>query len=191
MGISRFFKRVLPGIIFILISFIGLTQAVEIYKPKGLKITYSFSQDGKEVNINEPNLPEPWLNRLTNDVFHTWITQNGYIESFLLNPELNGLVNPQDVSGHLYIRDRLDGKYFLLNNKGQNSTSWKSVHGLGYTRLETVGLGIDCRVTYFVPREDNVLVMMIKLHNQTDKDRTLDLFSQVEWHLGDAEKSIV
>ena len=191
MGISRFFKRVLPGIIFILISFIGFTQAVEIYKPKGLKITYSFSKDGKEVNINEPNLPEAWLNRLTNDVFHTWITQNGYIESFLLNPELNGLVNPQDVSGHLYIRDRLDGKYFLLNNKGQNSTSWKSVHGLGYTRLETAGLGIDCRVTYFVPREDNVLVMMIKLHNQTGKDRTLDLFSQVEWNLGDAEKSIV
>ena len=56
------------------ISIAGLTQAGDLYKPKGLKITYSFSEDGKEVNIDEPNLPEPWMNRLTNDVFHTWIT---------------------------------------------------------------------------------------------------------------------
>lgn len=154
-------------------------------------ISYSFSDDGKEVIINEPNLPEPWLNRLTNDVFHTWITQNGYIESFLLNPDLNGLVNPQDVSGHLYLRDRTDGKYFLLNNKGPNTTSWKAFHGLGYTRIETAALGIECHVTYFVPRDDDVIIMRIKLHNTTNRNKSLDLFSQVEWSLGDVTKSIV
>ena len=159
-------------------------------KPKGLNINYSFSDDGKEVIINEPNLPEAWLNRLTNDVFHTWITQNGYIESFLLNPDLNGLVNPQDVSGHLYLRDE-DGKHILLNNKGPLTTSWKSIHGLGYTRIETSGLGINCTVTYFVPRSDDVIVIKIKLHNSGAKNKTLDLFSQVEWSLGDVTKSIV
>lgn len=140
--------------------------------------------------MNEPNLPEPWLNRLTNDVFHTWITQNGYVESFLLNPDLNGLVNPQDVSGHLYLRDQ-NGKLILLNNKGPNTTFWRSVHGLGYTRIETSGLGVDCTVTYFVPRNDNVLVTRIKLHNTTGTNKVLDLFSQVEWNLGDVAKSIV
>ncbi len=174
----------------LLVIFIIPGISVAQHDPKGLNISYSFSADGKEVIINEPNLPEPWLNRLTNDVFHTWITQNGYIESFLLNPDLNGLVNPQDVSGHLYLRDQ-DGQHILLNNRGSNTTSWKSIHGLGYTQIQTSGLGINCTVTYFVPRNDDVLVTKIKLHNNGDKTKTLDLFSQVEWSLGDVTKSIV
>jgi len=181
----KFKKKIIVSIL-VAVTFISFGQQ----KPKGLNIDYSFSNDGKEVIMNEPNLPEPWLNRLTNDVFHTWITQNGYIESFLLNPDLNGLVNPQDVSGHLYLRDQ-NGRHILLNNKGPNTTSWRSVHGLGYTRIETSGLGVDCTITYFVPRNDNVLVTRIKLHNSTGANKALDLFSQVEWNLGDVAKSIV
>jgi len=180
------FKKGFFVSVFVAFSFFSFAQQ----KPKGLNINYSFSDDGREVIMNEPNLPEPWLNRLTNDVFHTWITQNGYVESFLLNPDLNGLVNPQDVSGHLYLRDQ-NGKHILLNNKGPNTTSWRSVHGLGYTRIETSGLGVECTVTYFVPRNDNVLVTRIKLHNSTGATKALDLFSQVEWNLGDVTKSIV
>ena len=154
-------------------------------------IRYAFSENGKEVIIHEPNLPEPWLNRLTNDVFHTWITQNGYIETFLIDPNLNGLVNPQDVSGHLYLRDQKDGKYFLINTKGEYNPEWKSNHGLGYTRIETSGLGLDCKATYFIPRSDNVLLIKIKIRNTSNKIKKLDLFSQVEWNLGDVTKSIV
>lgn len=160
-------------------------------QPKDKNISYSFSADGKEVIIDEPDLPEPWLNRLTNDVFHVWITQNGYIEAFLLNPHLNGLVNPQDVSGHLYVRDDGDGKFFLLNNKGPNTTAWQATHGLGYCRIETSALEIESTVTYFVPRNDNVIVMLIKLRNNSASSRTISLFSQVEWNLGDVAKSIV
>ncbi|MEJ0055694.1 MAG: hypothetical protein WDN75_08630 [Bacteroidota bacterium] len=160
-------------------------------RTKGLNIDYSFSADGKEVIMNEPNLPEPWLNRLTNDVFHTWITQNGYVETFLLNPDLNGLTNPQDVSGHLYLRDRKDGKYILLNNKNPQTSSWKSVHGLGYTRIETSGLGVNATVNYFVPRNDDVLVIWVKIKNNSAESKSFDLFSQVEFSLGDVTKSIV
>ena len=180
------FKKGFFVAVFVVITVSNFAQQ----KPKGLNINYYFSDDGREVIMNEPNLPEPWLNRLTNDVFHTWITQNGYVESFLLNPDLNGLVNPQDVSGHLYLRDQ-NGKHILLNNKGPNTTSWRSVHGLGYTRIETSGLGVECTVTYFVPRNDNVLVTRIKLHNGTGAIKSLDLFNQVEWNLGDVTKSIV
>ena len=46
---------------------------------------YQFSADGKECIIKNSNLPTPWLNRLGNDIFFTWITHNGYVESFLLD----------------------------------------------------------------------------------------------------------
>jgi len=178
------------GLIVLVLTVISISSMGQ-QKPNGLDIRYSFSADDKEVIIDQPNLPEPWLNRLTNDVFHTWITQNGYFESFLVNPDLNGLVNPQDVSGHLYLRDRENGKFILLNNKGNNTTAWKAIHGLGYTRIETSGLGVNCNTTYFVPRNENVLVIKLKIQNASDKDKSLDLFSQVEWSLGDVTKSIV
>src|ERR1700727_2392261 len=64
---------------------------------------YSFSPHGKECIVRNSDLPTPWLNRLGNDVFFTWITQNGYIESYLLDPTNSGLTNPQSTSGHFYI----------------------------------------------------------------------------------------
>src|SRR5579863_243735 len=73
---------------------------------------YSFSADNKECIIKNSNLPTPWLNRLGNDVFFTWITQNGYVESFLLDPVFNGLTNPEYTSGRFYIRDHNDGSFF-------------------------------------------------------------------------------
>jgi cellobiose phosphorylase len=186
MANSKLIKS-LVAVVFIISHLISYGQTGE----KNHYIRYSFTDDNKEVAIHEPDLPEPWLNRLTNDVFHTWITQNGYIESFLVNPALNGLVNPQEVSGHLYLRDRMNNEFVLLNKKGPNTDTWKAFHGHGYTRIETSALEISYTITYFVPRDDNVIVFWMNLRNTSDVRKNLDLFSQVEWNLGDVTKSIV
>jgi len=38
------------------------------------KTWYRFSADNKECIVTNSDLPTPWLNRLGNDVFFTWIT---------------------------------------------------------------------------------------------------------------------
>ena len=155
---------------------------------------YSFSPDGKECIVRNSNLPTPWLNRLGNDVFFTWITQNGYIESYLLDPINSGLTNPQSTSGHFYIRDKSDGSFFQINAPGEGEErggSWESHIGLGYNIISHTVRGIATRATYFIPRDDNVLVMIVDITNQSDQDKTLDLFGQVEWNLGDPVKSII
>jgi cellobiose phosphorylase len=152
---------------------------------------YSFSADNKECIIKNSNLPTPWMNRLGNDVFFTWITQNGYIESFLLDPVSNGLTNPQNTSGRFYIRDKNTGSSFMIN-KPVDQGKWECRVGLGYNKISNSSNGIEAQVTYFVPREkEDLLLMMVEVKNNTSQGKELDLFSQVEWNLGDPVKSII
>src|ERR1700730_5923289 len=95
---------------------------------------YKFSSDNTECIIANSNLPTPWLNRLGNDVFFTWITHNGYIESFLLDPVSSGLTNPQNTSGRFYIRDKSNGAFFQINTPAAAS-QWESRVGLGYNKI--------------------------------------------------------
>ena len=151
---------------------------------------YEFSSDNKECIITNSNLPTPWLNRLGNDVFFTWITQNGYIESFLLDPIANGLTNPQNTSGRFYVRDKSNGSFFQINIPSPQG-QWESRVGLGYNKISNKVNGLVTEATYFVPREDNLLVVIVRIANNTGQDKTLDLFGQVEWNLGDPTKSII
>jgi len=161
---------------------------------------YHFSADGRECILDKAELPTPWLNRLSNDVFSTWITHNGYIESYLLDPEWNGLTNPQQTSGRFYIRDKASGRFFQVNRPGKQvggeaagaSEAWESRIGLGYTAVSNAAYGLQAGVTYFVPRNgDDVLVMLATVSNRSTETRTVDLFGQVEWNLGDAVKSFI
>lgn len=151
---------------------------------------YRFTQDNKECIIKNPDLPTPWLNRLGNDVFFTWITQNGYIESYMLDPVENGLTNPQSTSGHIYIRDKRDGHFFQVNT-AENNAEWEGTVGIGYTKISHNENGLQTRATYFIPREDDVLVVIVDITNASSEDRSLDIFNQVEWNLGDPVKSFI
>ncbi|MGH2613141.1 MAG: hypothetical protein ACRDFB_08875, partial [Rhabdochlamydiaceae bacterium] len=151
---------------------------------------YEFSPDNKECIINKSDLPTPWLNRLSNDVFTTWVTHHGYIEGFLIDPVWNGLTNPQNVSGHFYITEK--GSRFPIHiNKPTNNGKWECRVGLGYNKISNIVGGLESHVTYFVPRDDNVLVMIVDIKNITQSNKAINVFGQVEWNLGDPTKSFI
>lgn len=151
---------------------------------------FEFTADGKECIVKRSDLPLPWLNRLSNDVFFTWITHNGYIESFLLDPHLNGLTNPQETSGRFYVRDNETGAFFLVNEKEGNE-NWSCHVGLGYNRITSQVHEIEAQVTYFIPRDEDAVIMLVEISNPSNRRRNIDVFGQVEWNLGDAVKSII
>lgn len=165
---------------------------------------YSFSSDYKECIIKNSNLPTPWLNRLGNEIFFTWITHNGYVESFLLDPATNGLTNPQNTSGRFYVRDKSDGSFFQINipveahggapspgAASQGGASWECRVGLGYNKISNKVKGLATQATYFIPREDNLLVVIVEIANNSGLDKNLDVFGQLEFNLGDPTKSII
>jgi cellobiose phosphorylase len=151
---------------------------------------FEFSPEGTECIIKRADTPIPWMNLLTNDVFQTWVTHRGNLECFLLDRGLNGLVNPQEISGYLYVRDHETGQYFMLN-KQQADGSWQSRHGLGYTTVSASAHQLAVSVTYFVPEDENALLWLITLKNNLPRERIVDLFSSVEWSLGDQNKVMV
>ena len=144
---------------------------------------YEFSPDNKECVIHRHDTPVPWMNLLGNDRFVAWVCHNGNIvESCLINNETNRLTNHQ--SGYLYIRDADKGEYFLLNEPRKGSP-WQSVQGLGYTRITTTDLALTVTGTYFVPRDEDVLIWLVTIKNNASRSRNLDTFGLVEWCLGD------
>ena len=151
---------------------------------------YEFSEDGKECIITRHDTPVPWLNFLNNDTFQVWITNTGHFECVMLDKKINGLTNPEEGSGYLYLRDRETGKYFMIN-KPADGAPWQCRHGLGYTKIETRNLDLSVSATYFIPREDNVLVWYIRIHNDSNAHKQIDLFSAVEWNLGDKYKRML
>ena len=148
---------------------------------------FEFTPEGTECRIKRYDTPVPWLNLLSNGRFVAWAAHDGTIvESCLIDNKDNRLTNPQ--SGYLYIRDSETAEYFLVNRPAQSSV-WSAAQGLGYTRVTHSALNLTVTVTYFVPREDDVLLWLISIRNTAAKPRAIDIFSVVEWCLGDVNYS--
>ena len=154
------------------------------------KLWYQFSDDGTVCHIYKRDLPTPWFNRLSNGYLTAWVTHRGGIEVFMSDPNTNGLVNPQEVSGNFWIRSEDSGKYCWINNP-DSEDSWECQVGLGYSRIICIKDQIKSEITYFIPLDDNVLLMQVHLTNLSSSVQKLKIFGQVEWNLGDVNKYIV
>jgi cellobiose phosphorylase len=148
---------------------------------------FEFSSDGTECLIKRYDLPVPWLNLLSNGRFVAWAAHDGTIvESCLIDNLNNRLTNP--LSGYIYIRDAETANQFVLNRSTIGS-AWSSVQGLGYTKVTHSALDLIVTATYLVPRKDDVLLWLISVRNLSAKSRSVDVFSLVEWCLGDINYS--
>ena len=148
---------------------------------------FEFSGDGRECLIKRYDTPVGWLNLLSNGRLVAWAAHDGVIvESCLIDNANNRLTNPQ--SGYIYIRDAESGNHFVLNRPAEGSR-WNAAQGLGYTRVTHSALNLTATVTYFIPRDDNVLLWLISIRNHASRPRSIEVFSVVEWCLGDVNYS--
>lgn len=148
---------------------------------------YEFSVDGRECHIPRHDIPVPWMNLASNDRFTAWITHDGRIlESCLINNKINRLTNAS--SGYLYLRDVETQKHFSFNRPYPGG-SWRSLQGLGYTAILASAMDVEVSVTYLVPREDDILLWRVEIRNRSQRRRHLQLYSIVEWCLGDESYS--
>ena len=148
---------------------------------------YEFSDDGKVCHIYKRDLPTPWFNRLNNGYLTAWVTHKGGIEVFISDPSINGLVNPQEVSGNFYVTREGSDEFTWVNNP-EDEDQWECRVGLGFSTISCIKDNVKTEVTYFIPLDDNVLLMSVELTNLSESDQDLNLYGQVEWNLGDAVK---
>jgi cellobiose phosphorylase len=151
---------------------------------------YRFSDDGTVCHVYKRDLPTPWFNRLSNGYLTAWVTHRGGIDVFMSDPAINTLVNPQEISGNFFISPEGTDQITWINNPEKEET-WECQVGLGYSRIICIKDGVRSEVTYFIPLDDNVMLMQVHLTNLSTSVQNINLFGQVEWNLGDRTKYIL
>lgn len=152
-----------------------------------------FDDSQKEYVITTPKTPLPWINYLGCEDFYSLIsnTNGGY--SFYKDARLLRLTRyrynnvPTDTGGHyFYIKD---GN--TIWNPG-----WQPVkteldeytcrHGLGYSRFQSKKDGLKAEQVVFVPLGDPCELTKLTLTNESDEEKSIDLFSYIEFCLWNA-----
>jgi cellobiose phosphorylase len=151
-----------------------------------------FSEDGREYVITTPMTPKPWGNIISNGDYGMMISQAGSGYSWRGNAGQNRITRSfQDL-----IRDNW-GKYFYIRDLKRNvywSATYKPVmhpydeysvvHGIGYSKFIQHIEDIESELTVFVSAKDPVEIFQLKLTNQSNEARELDITSYAEWLLG-------
>lgn len=166
----------------------------ERYTTEQLELKYNneyggFTEDGKEYVICVNNdVPSVWCNVLANPHFGTIVTQNlgGY--TWYKNSRLNRISKWSNdtvidtPSEYIYVQDESEGKWWLLG-KGNLMVT----HGFGYSKYEQNKLDIKQRLEVFVSMTDNVKINLLRLKNNTNHSKKMNLIYQVDTVLEEDE----
>lgn len=167
------------------------------FEPNGL-LFYNgwggFTADGKRYEIavrGDKPLPAPWINVLANPAFGALVSElgTGYTfwrnsQEFRLTPWSNDpVLDPPGEIG--YIRDDESGELWTVTPAvGSNAGLYRVTHARGYTSFEHERSGIRHTMTVFVPKDDPVKIMRLRLSNAASGPRRLSVTYYAEWVLG-------
>lgn len=153
-----------------------------------------FSSDGREYVIHlsaGQHTPAPWCNILANDGFGSIVTEAGGGFTWAVNsgehrltPWANDPV--ADTPGEvLYLRDEATAEVWTPTpSPAGGGAACQIRHGAGYSTWLQRSHGLEQELTAFVPVDDPVKVVRLRLRNLTGADRRITATYYAEWLLG-------
>ncbi|MEN6469667.1 MAG: glucoamylase family protein [Smithella sp.] len=156
-----------------------------------------FNPDGREyVIITRPRekTPLPWVNVLANPHFGSIVSESGSASTwsenaheYRLTPWHNDPVS--DPSGEaFYIRDEETGRLWSPTPLPcPGATPYFCRHGFGYSVFEHREDGIKSELWIYVSASAPVKFMVLKVMNESGRNRTLSVTGYLEWVLGDLQ----
>lgn len=154
-----------------------------------------FAPDGREYVITlapGQTTPAPWVNVLANPWFGTIVSENGSAytwsenaHEFRLSPWQNDPVS--DAGGEaIYLRDEETGEFWSPTPwPARGEASYVIRHGFGYSVFETKSAGIHSELWVYVALDAGVKFSVLKVRNESGRQRKLSATGYVEWVLGD------
>ncbi|MBK1723819.1 GH36-type glycosyl hydrolase domain-containing protein [Thiocystis violacea] len=150
-----------------------------------------FRADGRAYEIRLPHEgedhrrpPQPWINVIANPRFGCLVSESGAGYTWSRNSQANRLTpwsnDPvSDPHGEaLYLRDEASGEAWSpMPGPRPAPVDYRATHGLGFSRFEAEHAGLAQETTLFVPREDPLRVLRLRLTNLGSQPRRLSLFS--------------
>ncbi|MCL2816745.1 MAG: glycosyl transferase, partial [Oscillospiraceae bacterium] len=153
-----------------------------------------FNDADKEYVITSPKTPYPWINYLGTQNFFSLISNTAGGYHFYKDARL------RRITRYRYNNVPIDmgGRYFYINDGGVIwSPGWSPVkteldnyecrHGMGYTSITGSKNNISANATFFVPQDYDCEVQKLSLKNNGDSDKTIKLFSFIEFCLWNAQ----
>ena len=157
--------------------------------------TGGFAQNGKEYKIitdKNKTTPAPWVNVLANPLFGSVVSENGSSYTWAINaheyrvtPWSNDPVS--DAGGEaFYLRDEETGNFWCPSpfpKKGNEP--YIITHGFGYSIFEHIEDGIHSEMSVFVDKDLPVKFIVLKVKNESGRERNLSAMGFLEIILGD------
>lgn len=131
-----------------------------------------FTAEGRKFRINTPSTPTEWTNYLFNDNYLAEISQtlkgkSAVVDNYSRKDFTDGYRN-------FYISDGND--VFSLSDIPEE---YFCEHGLGETRVHMEKGGISADISVFVPAEAQCEVWRVKIANQSEETKKINLFSVI------------
>ena len=152
-----------------------------------------FDDVRREYVINTPKTPLPWINYLGCNDFFSLVsnTCGGY--SFFKDAKMLRITRyrynnvPYDCNGKYYYIKEND----ITWNPGWQPTqteldSYECRHGIGYSRFLSSKNGLKANLLNFVPMDAACEINQLTLTNETDQEKSFQIFSYVEFCLWNA-----
>ena len=153
-----------------------------------------FDDKSREYVITDPKTPYPWINYLGNEDFFSLTSNTGGGYTFYKDAKFRRLTR------YRYNNVPVDdgGKYFYIKDGDTVwSPGWKPVktpldhyecrHGMSYTRIKGLKNEVEAEVLQFIPLGFWGEIQKVKLTNHGSEEKSLKLFSFIEWCLWNAE----
>ncbi|MFB6163082.1 MAG: GH36-type glycosyl hydrolase domain-containing protein, partial [Halococcoides sp.] len=159
-------------------------------------MSYGYYDDTtREYVVTDPETPRPWTNYLGEGVYGGIVTNTGGGYSFHQDPRNQRVTRyrynsiPRDQPGrYVYLRDADSGEFWSPTYQPvkRDLDDYECRHGPGYTTIEGAYDGITGEMTYFVPPGERCEVWSLEVTNESDRTRTLETYSYVEFSFPDA-----
>jgi cyclic beta-1,2-glucan synthetase len=154
-----------------------------------------FSSDGREYVIRlegGQTTPAPWINVVANARdFGFTVSESGSGYTWFANSRENRL-SPwsndavADPAGEaVYLRDEETGDVWSPTPLPAGAAEDYVVrHGAGYSRFQSNAFGLELDTLLFVPPEESIKILRLRIQNRSGRERHLSVTSYVEWVLG-------
>lgn len=147
-----------------------------------------FNDNAKEYVITTPMTPLPWINYLGNDDFIGLVSNTGGGYCFYRDAKLRRITRyrynnvPADSGGRMYyIKEGGETWSPTFLPSGTPLDSFLCRHGLGYTIFESSKNSLNAELKCFVPVGVNCEINQLKLTNNGQAKKHIEIFSAVEW----------
>ena len=133
--------------------------------------------------------PHPWSHILANEKFGTLVTQAGGGFTWYKNSRENKLTSwsndpvSDTPSELLYVVDEGDSSIYTAEKIGKSYGDYNVTYGIGYAVYSHSENDIDIERTVLVPENDSVKLSLLSITNNTDNQKTVNVYYYVDCHL--------